>query len=131
MPQTQEKKPKYGAGEIQPNSFNLIGRICSFEDFQSRNGNLVVKLKISKKVSNSDTYDLFEVTFFDTDKNLTASNILSEFEKNDYIGVKGYMRINKYTPANSDKERWEKQLIGTSYQKMVYDTEINKYVKVA
>lgn len=131
MPQSDGKKPKYGAGEIQPNSFNLIGRICSFEDFQSRNGNLVVKLKISKKVSNSDTYDLFEVTFFDTDKNLTASNILSEFEKNDYIGVKGYMRINKFTPANSDKERWEKQLIGTSYQKMVYDTEINKYVKVA
>lgn len=131
MPQSDGKKPKYGAGEIQPNSFNLIGRICSFEDFQSRNGNLVVKLKISKKSSNSDTYDLFEVTFFDTDKNLTASNILSEFEKNDYIGVKGYMRINKFTPANSDKERWEKQLIGTSYQKMVYDTEINKYVKVA
>lgn len=130
MTQTEESKPIYSPEELQPNSFNLIGRICKFQASQTHSGNLIIKLSISKKVS-CDTYDLFVVTFFDTDKNTLASNISAEFEEKDYIGVKGYFRINKYIPKNSDKERWEVQFIGTDYQKVVFDNELNKFVKAA
>lgn len=129
MTQAKENTSKYSAEEIQPSSFTLIGRVCGFEDFQTKKGHLAVRLKVSRKVMKTNEYALYTVTFFDSDDNNIASEVCAELEKGDYVGIRGDFRQNKYIPANSQKEIWEIQFTGTYYQKMIYDTEINKYVK--
>ena len=112
---------------MQPNNFELIGRVNWFETKVLNSGNYMTKVLLSKK-KNKEEYESFQVTFFDNATEKTAMNLADSIAKGDYIHCSGKLSMNKYTLA--EKERTEIQLVGYSWVKVTYDESKKQYVAV-
>lgn len=106
---------------MEPNKFELIGRV-NFIDFKALdNGNTLTKILLSRKVKD-DVYESYKIVFFGD----TSEAFVKTCQKGDRVNVSGRMTVDKFTDKHGTN-REEIKLIGNEFAKVEYDEKAKKY----
>lgn len=110
---------------MEPNKFELIGRV-NFIDFKALdNGNTLAKILLSRKVKD-DVYESYKIVFFGK----TSETFVGTCQEGDRVNVSGRMQVDKFTDKNGTN-REEIKLIGNDFAKVEYDEKERKYKAVS
>ena len=112
------------------NSFELLGRINWIKIQYTESGTCYTKIILGKKKPNSDDYEGFPITFFNTRNDNTAERLAEQCKVGDYIRIKGKLGINRFAAKNADKVQEKIDLTGWTFTQVAWDSELNKYVDI-
>lgn len=112
------------------NYFELVGRI-GWIDFKTTEKVFISKICLGVK-KNKEEYQNFFITFLNQigAKDPVAENLGDTHKVGDYIRVKGFLNIDKFTPKNSDKKVENISLVGKSFNAVKFDTFEKRFVDV-
>ena len=111
------------------NEFRVSGRVNKISIFYKDDGNCYTKVFLSQKVPKKDKYNPFNIIYFNT--NGVAEKIADEVKQGDYIETKCYLTPYEYTDNETGKTKNSINITGVSFEKLIYDDETKKFVKVA
>ena len=110
------------------NEYTLSGRVNFVEIKYTESGKVYTRVLISEK-QRDDSYVSYPITLFNTKSDAVAERFADEINKGDYAEIKGKLTVDKFKTKNGeDVERIG--LIGFSFDKLIWDSELGKMVKV-
>lgn len=109
---------------MNSNQFELIGRINYLDIKYNEKGSCILRILMSKKGKEENSYNSFPITMF----NKTAQDFAETIQKGDSARITGKLGINKYT-SKEGKEIEKLELIGNSFAKVKYDETKKEYIQ--